>query len=309
MRNTFVNALLSLARTDRNIVLITGDLGFGVLADFAKELPGQFINAGIAEQNMMGVATGLALCGKTVFTYSIANFPTLRCLEQIRNDAAYHRANVKIVSVGAGMAYGTSGMSHQATEDIAVMRALPEVAVFSPGDLVETEEVTRALLRVPGTCYLRLGKGGEKNIHTAPLRWETGTAIPLFDEGEVALFSTGPILANTHAAALALNRQGKRTRHYSFPSIKPLDTALIQRVACETALIVTVEEHNLAGGFGGAIAEVLAEMPQPHARLRRIGIDNRYVSAIGSQAFLRKENHLTCEDIVRVIVEEGSSIT
>jgi len=309
MRNTFVNALLSLARTDRNIVLITGDLGFGVLADFAKELPGQFINAGIAEQNMMGVATGLALCGKTVFTYSIANFPTLRCLEQIRNDAAYHRANVKIVSVGAGMAYGTSGMSHQATEDIAVMRALPEVAVFSPGDLVETEEVTRALLRVPGTCYLRLGKGGEKNIHTAPLRWETGTAIPLFDEGEVALFSTGPILANTHAAALALNRQGKRTRHYSFPSIKPLDTALIQRVACETALIVTVEEHNLAGGFGGAIAEVLAEMPQPHARLRRIGIDNRYVSAIGSQAFLRKENHLTCEDIVRVIIEDGDSTT
>lgn len=301
MRNTFVNTLLDLARADRSIVLITGDLGFGVLTKFADELPSQFINAGIAEQNMTGVATGLALCGKNVFTYSIANFPTLRCLEQIRNDAAYHRANVKIVSIGAGMAYGTSGMSHQATEDIAVMRALPDVAVFSPGDPVETEAVTRAVLNFPGTCYLRLGKGGEKNIHAASLRWEAGRAIPLFEAGKTALLSTGPILGNAYSAALELNRQGTLTRLYSFPSVKPLDKTLIQQVARETALIVTVEEHNITGGFGSAVAEVLAEMPQPHAILKRIGIDDHYVSSIGSQAFLRKENHLTCEDIILAV--------
>jgi len=305
MRNTFVNTLLSLARGDRDIVLITGDLGFGVLTKFEEELPHQFINAGIAEQNMTGVAAGLALCGKIVFTYSIANFSTLRCLEQIRNDAAYHRANVKVVSVGAGMAYGAGGMSHHATEDIAVMRALPDVAVFSPGDPVEAEAVTRAILRHPGTCYLRLGKGGEKNIHATPLRWETGKAITLFDEGETALFSTGPILGNVHEAALTLNQLGKKTRLYSFPSVKPLDKLLIQRVARETALIVTVEEHNLSGGFGGAIAEVLAEMPPPHATLRRLGIKDHYVSSIGSQAFLRGENRLTRDDIVCAVGENA----
>ncbi len=305
MRNTFVNTLLLLARENTNIVLITGDLGFGVLTEFAKELPGQFINAGIAEQNMTGVAVGLALCGKIVFTYSIANFPTLRCLEQIRNDAAYHHANVKIVSVGAGMAYGPSGMSHHATEDIAIMRALPDVAVFSPGDPIEAEAATRAVVKHPGTCYLRLGKGKEKNVHAAPLQWETGKAIPLIEDGEdAALFSTGPILGNVYEAALSLNRLGKRTRHYSFPSVKPLDKDLIRQVARETSLIVTVEEHNLTGGFGGAVAEVLAEMPSPRAKLRRIGINDHYISSIGSQTFLREENHLSCNDIINAVREE-----
>ena len=151
MRNTFVNTLVELAKKDRDIELVTGDLGFGVLKPFWEQLPDQFINAGIAEQNMTTVAAGMALEGKTVFTYSIGNFPTLRCLEQIRNDCAYHGANVKIVCVGGGFVYGALGMSHQATEDIAVMRALPGVAVLCPGDLVEAAEATKAIAAYPGT--------------------------------------------------------------------------------------------------------------------------------------------------------------
>lgn len=162
MRDTFVRTLIDLARKDPNIELVTGDLGFGVLKPFWETLPNQFLNAGIAEQNMTTVAAGMALSGKTVFTYSIGNFPTLRCLEQIRNDCAYHQANVKIVCVGGGFVYGALGMSHQATEDIAVMRALPDVAVLCPGDLVEAEAATKAIADYPGTCYLRLGRGGEK---------------------------------------------------------------------------------------------------------------------------------------------------
>ena len=163
MRDTFVRTLVELAKEDPKIELVTGDLGFGVLKPFWENCPNQFTNAGIAEQNMTTVAAGMALEGKTVFTYSIGNFPTLRCLEQIRNDCAYHEANVKVVCVGGGFVYGSLGMSHQATEDIAILRALPNVIVMAPADLVEAEECTKALARTKGTAYLRLGRGGEKS--------------------------------------------------------------------------------------------------------------------------------------------------
>ena len=165
MRDTFVKTLIDIAKKDKNVHLITGDLGFGVLKPFWEQLPDQFTNAGIAEQNMTSFAAGLALQGKTVFTYSIGNFPTLRALEQIRNDCAYHNANVKIVCVGGGFVYGPLGMSHHATEDLSIMRALPDVTVLAPGDLVEAEYATRAIYETEGTCYLRLGRGGEKQIH------------------------------------------------------------------------------------------------------------------------------------------------
>ena len=158
MRDIFVKTLIDLAKKDRNIELVTGDLGFGVLKPFWEQCPDQFTNAGIAEQNMASIAAGMAQEGKIVFVYSIGNFPTLRCLEQIRNDCAYHVANVKIVCVGGGFAYGSLGMSHHATEDLAVMRALPNMVVMAPGDLIEAREATRAIAKQSGTCYLRLGR-------------------------------------------------------------------------------------------------------------------------------------------------------
>ena len=177
MRDTFVRTLVQLAKEDKNIELVTGDLGFGVLKSFWEQCPDQFTNAGIAEQNMTSVAAGMALTGKNVFTYSIGNFPTLRCIEQIRNDCAYHHANVKVVCIGGGFVYGSLGMSHQATEDLAILRALPDVVVLAPADLVEAEECTKALAKYNGTAYLRLGRGGEKRIHEKIDNFQIGKAI------------------------------------------------------------------------------------------------------------------------------------
>ena len=192
MRDAFVRTLVELAKKNKNIELVTGDLGFGVLKPFWEQCPNQFTNAGIAEQNMTSMAAGMALTGKIVFTYSIGNFPTLRCLEQIRNDCAYHHANVKIVCVGGGFLMDL-GMSHQATEDIAILRALPDVAVFAPGDLVEAEEITKAIVDYPGTCYLRLGRGGEKRIHDRIDNFKIGKAIRIKGGKDIAIFSTGAI--------------------------------------------------------------------------------------------------------------------
>ena len=302
MRDTFVRTLIALAKENPNIELITGDLGFGVLKPFWERLPDQFINAGIAEQNMTSAAAGMALEGKTVFTYSIGNFPTLRCLEQIRNDCAYHGANVKIVCVGGGFVYGSLGMSHHATEDIAVMRALPEVAVLCPGDLVEAEEATKAIAKYPGTCYLRLGRGGEKRIHDHIDNFEIGKAIKIHDGEKIAIFSTGAIFEEVADAEAILAEHDIYPAVYTFPTVKPIDRAVIARCAADFDMIVTVEEHNIVGGFGSAVAEVLAELPE-RARLLRIGIHDTYSSIVGSQKYLRSQFGLDSVGIATQVLE------
>jgi len=165
LRNAFATQLLDIARADSSILLITGDLGYGVLDRFQQELPEQFINAGVAEQTMMSMAAGLAASGYRPFVYSIANFPTFRCLEQIRNDVCYMDNPVTIVSVGAGLVYGVHGYSHHAVEDLAIIRSLPNITIYSPCDSVETKYSVNKILESKHPAYLRLGKGGEPLIH------------------------------------------------------------------------------------------------------------------------------------------------
>lgn len=303
MRDTFVRTLIELAKEDKNIELVTGDLGFGVLKPFWEALPDQFINAGIAEQNMTTVAAGMALEGKNVFTYSIGNFPTLRCLEQIRNDCAYHNANVKIVCVGGGFVYGSLGMSHHATEDIAIMRALPDVVVMCPGDLVEAEAATKAIAKHHGTCYLRLGRGGEKRIHKELQNFEIGKAIPVRYGERIAVFSTGAIFEEVEEACNFLAAEGIYPTVYTFPTVKPIDAEVIRKVAAAHEMIVTCEEHNLSGGFGSAVAEVLAEMPS-HARLLRIGMNDQYSTLVGNQKYLRDQFGMSGKKIASKILEQ-----
>lgn len=303
MRDTFVRTLVELAKQDKNIELITGDLGFGVLKPYYETVPDQFTNAGIAEQNMTTVAAGMALEGKTVFTYSIGNFPTLRCLEQIRNDCAYHNANVKIVCVGGGFVYGSLGMSHQATEDLAILRALPDVVVMAPADLVEAEECTKALAKYPGTAYLRLGRGGEKRIHDKIENFQIGRAIKVHDGEKVAIFSTGAIFEEVTAAYDELKERGFNPAIYTFPTVKPIDKETIEEVAREFELIVTCEEHNIVGGFGSAVAEVMAEMKDKKAVLMRIGLNDEYSVRVGNQKYLRQQYGIDNEAIVRKIEE------
>lgn len=301
MRDTFVKTLVELAKKDKNIELITGDLGFGVLKPFWEQCPDQFTNAGIAEQNMTTVAAGMALEGKTVFTYSIGNFPTLRCLEQIRNDCAYHNANVKVVCVGGGFVYGSLGMSHQATEDLAILRALPDVVVMAPADLVEAEECTKALADYKGTAYLRLGRGGEKRIHDKIENFQIGKAIKVHDGEKVALFSTGAIFEEVTAAYEMLKEKGYNPAIYTFPTVKPIDKETIEKVASEYDLVVTCEEHNIVGGFSSAVAEVMAEMREKKAYLVRIGLNDEYSIKVGNQKYLRAQYGMTGEQIARKI--------
>lgn len=303
MRTTFVNTVIELAKKDKNVEIVTGDLGFGVLKPFWEAVPDQFVNAGIAEQNMITLSAGMALEGKTVFAYSIGNFPTLRCVEQIRNDCAYHGANVKVVCVGGGFVYGSLGMSHHATEDISVMRALPGVAVFAPGDAMEAAAVTKAIAAYPGTCYLRLGRGGEKRIREELVDFQIGKAIPVQQGTEVAILATGAIYEEVELACRLLEERGIHPTVYTFPTVKPLDEQTVIRCAENHRLIVTCEEHNIVGGFGGAVAEVLAEHPGK-AKLLRIGMDDRYCVHVGDQKYLRKQYGMDGETICRRILEK-----
>lgn len=307
MRDTFVKTLIEEAKKDSNIELVTGDLGFGVLKPYFEQLPNQFTNAGIAEQSMTGIAAGMALCGKTVFTYSIGNFPTLRCIEQIRNDCAYPHANVKIVCVGGGFVYGSLGMSHQATEDIAIMRALPEVTVVCPGDLVEAAEATKAIAHIPGTVYLRLGRGGEKRIHDKIENFQIGKAIKIQDakddcDKKVALFSTGAILDEATDAARMLEQAGIGVEEYSFHTVKPIDKDVILDCAKRYDYIVTVEEHNVVGGFASAVSEVITDSDEK-VRLIKIGLNDEYCSKVGNQKYLRAQYGMVAEDIVNKVKE------
>ncbi len=308
MRDTFVRTLVELAKKDKNIELVTGDLGFGVLKPYWEACPDQFTDAGIAEQNMTTMAAGMALEGKTVFTYSIGNFPTIRCLEQIRNDCAYHNANVNIVCVGGGFVYGSLGMSHHATEDLAIMRALPDVVVMAPGDLTEAEAATKAIAEYPGTCYLRLGRGGEKRIHDHIDNFQIGKAIPVKAGEKVAIFSTGAIFEEVQGAIDLLNGQGIDPAVYTFPTVKPLDTEVIRNCARNFDLIVTCEEHSIVGGFGGGVAEVLSELPGTKAVLLRIGMNDQYTTIVGSQKYLRDQYDMSAEKIAERIAKRLEEI-
>ncbi len=301
MRDTFVKTLIEIAKDNKDIELVTGDLGFGVLKPYWEQIPDQFTNAGIAEQNMTSMAAGMALEGKTVFTYSIGNFPTIRCLEQIRNDCAYHEANVKIVCVGGGFVYGSLGMSHHATEDLALLRALPNVVVMAPGDLVEAECATRAIANYPGTCYLRLGRGGEKRIHDKIENFQIGKAIKIQDGEKVAIFSTGAIFEEVKEAAEILKDKGINPSIYTFPTVKPIDKEVIKYCGENFDYIVTVEEHNIVGGFGSAVSEVLSELKNKKAVLVRIGLNDTYSSIVGSQKYLRDQYGMSANKISQKI--------
>jgi transketolase len=301
MRTAFFDALVDLAQADKRIMLLIGDVGFGVTREYVAQVPDQFCNVGISEQNMTAMAAGMALSGRIVFTYSIGNFPTLRCLEQVRNDVCYHKANVKMVTVGGGMVYGSLGASHYATEDLAVMRAMPNLVVVAPGDPVESKLITRALVRCEGPAYLRLGRAGEPVVHDSVPRLELGKALTVREGDDLTLISTGGMLFETTQAADALRGQGIGARVLSMHTIKPLDVEAILRAAEETLAILTIEEHSVIGGLGGAVAEVLMEADRRPHIFRRIGLDGSFSSLVGDQQYLRAQHGLDAAGILAVV--------
>lgn len=255
MRNRFSNTLLQLAEENPRIFLICADLGFSVLEQFAERFPERFLNVGVAEQAMAGIAAGLAQSGFTVFIYSIANFPTLRCLEQIRNDICYHQSDVKVVAVGSGLAYGNQGYTHHAVEDVAVMSALPHMEVFSPCDPEEVEAATRALAASGGPGYLRISRSGEPILSTLPIADIRAPRI-LAEGGDTVILATGAVAELAVRAGAQLDSP---TTVVSLPCLKPFPRAEVLTLIGQARRIITLEEHILRGGLYAALCALLVE--------------------------------------------------
>lgn len=297
MRNTFINTLCELAARHEDIFLVCGDLGYSVLEPFARQFPDRFLNAGVAEQNMTQVAAGLAREGYNVFTYSIGNFPTLRCMEQIRYDVCYHGANVKVIAVGGGYAYGPQGASHHTTEDIGMMRILPGMTVCVPADRAEARAAASFMATRRGPGYVRLNKTGEADLHCPDARLELipGRFLTVEDGTGTLVLATGPVAAQIRDE-LADRRPGWAL--WTAPFVGGYDRDLLVSISQRFERIVTVEEHQLNGGFGSSIAEAFCDLHAEDAlprlpKIERIAIANRFIGTSGSQEDLRQAAGLT----------------
>ena len=290
MRLHFVESLISLSEARDDTFLVVGDLGFGVVEKFADKFPSRFLNAGVAEQNMLGMAAGIASTEKLVFVYSIANFPSLRALEQIRNDIAYHDLAVVVVSVGAGLGYGTLGYSHHAVEDVSVLRSIPGMTVYSPADEIEVQACMQDIALHRRPAYLRLGKGGEPSLHLDPL---LTSVTPIRLSG---LSSSSVVLSHGaigHQVAQALNSVrrtlGVDISHYSVPRLGPGD---LEGVGIHKAQrVLTVEEHTRRGGFGSYVLEHLADAGQQGAT-KVVGLREAHTKEVGDRDYLLELNGL-----------------
>lgn len=294
MRTSFINQLLEEAKTNKKIFLVIGDLGYHVVEPFMEAIPERFLNAGIAEQNMAGVAAGLAMTGYNVYIYSIGNFPTLRCLEQIRNDIAYHKANVKIVSVGAGYAYGSLGATHQPTEEIGALRAIPNMIVATPGDPVEARAIAKFSSEYDGPMYIRLGKAGEKVAHTEEsLNVKAGDILPVaIKEGnKKAVLACGNIMA---AAKAQIEEKQLPYNLFSVPFVKPLSKDQLKAIVEKHPNgLITIEEHQASTGMGSAIVEQVNDLYANGALaaypvVKRVAIPDEFAPIVGTQTYLRE---------------------
>lgn len=294
MRTAFIDQLIKEARVNDKIFLLVGDLGYNVVEPFAKEFPDRFQNVGIAEQNMAGIAAGLAMIGYNVYFYSIGNFPTLRCIEQIRNDICYHHANVKVVAVGGGYAYGDLGATHHATEALGMMRTIPNIVVCSPSDPIEARALTTISSIYDGPMYIQLGKAGEKLVHVeSDLSVQLGDILPIItrNENKKAVLSCGSITA---MAKQQIDEGQLPYDLYSIPFLKPINSNQLHNIILGYPEgLITIEEHQCSCGLGSAILEQVNDLYEsgriesyPH--IKRIAINDEFMSVSGSQKKLRQ---------------------
>src|SRR3989344_9351072 len=300
MRIAFQKTLQRALGANSEIMLLTGDLGYSVFEPIRDEFPDQYVNCGVAEQGMMSIAAGLALSGKTVFAYSIVPFASMRAFEQVRDDIAYQNLSVKVVGVGQGFSYGHMGVTHYALEDVAIMRALPNLTVVCPADPLETEAVMDFAVQYSGPMYIRLGKAGENNVCAAQPDFIPGRFAILEEGQDVAIFAAGPIAAHALAAGTILRAEGISCRIIAASSVKPVDKETIARAAADCRLLISVEEHSVIGGLGSALAEVLAEDVSA-APLVRLGVPDEFPKTIGSQDYLRDHYGLTPSKIAESV--------
>jgi transketolase len=299
LRNAFAEELTKLAGEDQRIVLLSGDIGNRVFDDYKHRFPKRFYNCGVAEANMTSMAAGMAMCGLRPITYTITSFNTIRCLEQIKIDIAYHNLPVIIVGVGSGLSYAELGATHHSCEDIALLRNFPNMQIIAPGDPQEVRLALRAALRQDHPVYLRLGKKGEPAIHDRVQAFTIGRGIIMREGKDICLIGTGTIMPVVLAAAEELEKRGVSTQVVHFHTLKPLDEALLARIFSEVRVVVTVEEHNLISGFGSAVAEWFVTGPAKKASLICKGIPDQFFCVAGNQRYAREQYGLTPEGIAR----------
>ncbi|MBN2377181.1 MAG: transketolase family protein [Sedimentisphaerales bacterium] len=309
MRNAYLEALYELAGADRRVLALIADNGAIVYDKYRRDYPEQYFNFGISEANMVSVAAGLASCGKIPFAYTISVFLTMRAFEQVRNDVCMQRMNVKLVGTGAGFVYSNLGPTHHATEDLALMRALPGMTIFSPADASEAYQATMAAARMDGPVYLRLATGGSPKIYEGEQgscgqqNFQPGQAVLLRGGNDLAIVGTGAILLEAIRAADELEREGIAARVINIHTVKPIDREIILRAAAQTGRVITLEEHSVTGGLGSCVAEVLAEAGQAGVQLRRLGLVDSFAESYGSYEQMKQRNGLSKEFVVQAAWE------
>jgi len=303
MRKEFINTLFELAEKDKNIYLLVGDVGFGVFEDFAQKFPKRFINCGISEPNMMGVAAGLALSGKKVYVYSIIPFVTMRPFEQVRNDICYQNLDVKIVGVGSGFAYGYLGSTHHAIEDIAILRVLPNMTVLCPADPVETRELVLKSYETKNPTYIRLNRTGEKILYNTKPDIIIGKPSVLKEGKDGIIIATGISLEIGMDVVGKLKENGHDFKLISMHTLKPInEKALLDQVK-GLKVVFTLEEHNIIGGLGSAVAEVLKES-EYKGKFKRIAVPDEFPPEVGEAEYFRKKYRLAAEYVIDDILKQ-----
>jgi transketolase len=302
VRQACLDMVYEMAKDDDRIFFVGSDLGAGTMDNFRKEMPRRFFMEGISEANLIGMAAGLALEGKIPYVNTIATFITRRCFEQVAVDLCLHNANVRMIGNGGGLVYAPLGPTHQAIEDIAIMRALPNMTIIAPADADEMRRLMPKTIDHEGPIYIRLAKGYDPIVTNDDVPFEIGKAIPMRDGGDALIITTGITLGVAQDAAQALSEQGIEASILHCHTVKPLDSEAIMEMLSKVPVVVTVEEHSAIGGLGSAVAEIVAEANfDTPKRFKRIGLPDLFPDEYGSQASLMEKYSITPENVMSVV--------
>lgn len=296
MQKAYLMALYELAAKDKRVLSLLADSGTGYDELFQREFPDQLIDFGIAEEHMVGAAAGMASCGKIPFVYTAGAFLAYRSFEFIRDDICLQNLNVKIVGMGSGLAWSTLGPTHHTTEDISVLRALPNLTIFSPACPREVEKVVKAAYEINGPVYIRIGMNAEPDIYGDDYAFETGKNVQLRTGSDIAVFTTGSIASGALKAVDMLQEKGISASLYQVHTMKPFDAQSVMDAARTHKALVTIEEHNIYGGLGGIVSEVVAEQGLG-VKVKRIGLQDTFAKGYGTHAEVRRQNGLDAESL------------
>jgi len=305
MRTIFVDEVTKIMREDKSVVFLMSECGFSVTESLEKEFPDRFYNVGIAEQSLIGTAAGTALRGLRPVAYNMAMFLTMRAYEQIRIDICYQNLPVVLAGVGPGLGYGAAGVTHHSIEDVAIMRVLPNLTIIFPSCELDVREATRQVFMLGGPCYIGLGRAPKQfSVPYTADSFKIGKAIRLTDGYDAAVFTYGSMVTIAMDVAAQLKKDGIALSVYNMHTIKPLDSDAVIEAANECEIIFSLEEENIVGGLGGAIAEALAESDNVKCRFRRFGVPDVYLDRAGSYPWLLGQFGLDAESITKRIKTE-----